>query len=79
MDLLNEPEWDGNVGERTWIPWAEELAAAWRARDPYGHPVTVADMTEIVQRHLAAVLGTGTWRVAPVADLLPAAAATAVA
>jgi lipoyl(octanoyl) transferase len=44
-----------------------------------GRPVTVAAMTGIVQRHLAAVLGATTWRVAPVSDLLPAAPAAAVA
>jgi lipoyl(octanoyl) transferase len=44
-----------------------------------GRPVTVAGMTGIVQRHLAAVLGATTWRIAPVPDLLPATSATAVA
>lgn len=41
VDLLNEPEWDGQIPEGTWIPWAEEMAAEWRARDPYGHLITV--------------------------------------
>ncbi len=40
VDLLNEPEWDGTIDENRWIPWAEDLAATWRAEDPYGHPVT---------------------------------------
>lgn len=40
IDLLNEPEWDGPIPERVWIPWAEEMAAAWRGFDPYGHLVT---------------------------------------
>jgi cellulase (glycosyl hydrolase family 5) len=40
VDLLNEPEWDGGIDERRWIPWAEDLARTWRAEDPYGHPVT---------------------------------------
>jgi lipoyl(octanoyl) transferase len=44
-----------------------------------GRPVTAAAMTETVQRHLAAVLGAGPWRVAPLAGLLPSAPATAVA
>ncbi len=40
IDLLNEPEWDGPIGERTWIPWAEAMSAVWRSIDPYGHLVT---------------------------------------
>ena len=40
IDLINEPEWDGAIGEETWIPWARELGRAWRERDPYGHLVT---------------------------------------
>jgi lipoyl(octanoyl) transferase len=36
-----------------------------------GGPVTVSDMTAIVQPHLAAALGATTWRVAPVPALLP--------
>ncbi len=40
VDLLNEPEWDGAIDERRWIPWAEDLARTWRAEDPYQHPVT---------------------------------------
>jgi len=40
IDLLNEPEWDGPIGERTWIGWAERMSRAWRAADPYGHLVT---------------------------------------
>jgi hypothetical protein len=44
VDLLNEPEWDGKLGERAWTPWAEEMAAAWRAHDPYHHPVTVGSV-----------------------------------
>jgi hypothetical protein len=40
IDLLNEPEWDGRIPERLWIPWAEDLARVWRAEDAYGHPVT---------------------------------------
>jgi lipoyl(octanoyl) transferase len=39
-----------------------------------GRPVTVADMTAIMQPHLAAVLGATTWRVAPVSALLPSPA-----
>ena len=42
-----------------------------------GRTVTVAAMTGIVQRHLAAMLGATTWRVAPMAELLPATHATA--
>lgn len=40
VDLLNEPEWDGGVDERAWIPWALDLARAWRAEDPGGTPIT---------------------------------------
>jgi lipoyl(octanoyl) transferase len=43
-----------------------------------GRPVTVADMTAIVQPHLAAILGATTWRVAPLSALLPASAAATV-
>jgi hypothetical protein len=44
VDLLNEPEWDGGIPESAWIPWAEDLAAAWHAMDPDGHPVTVGSV-----------------------------------
>lgn len=44
IDLLNEPEWDGEIGEATWLPWAEHLARIWHAEDPYGHPVTVGSV-----------------------------------
>ncbi len=44
IDLLNEPEWDGDLGEDVWRPWAEDLARTWRAEDPYGHPVTVGSV-----------------------------------
>ncbi|RKH57576.1 DUF5060 domain-containing protein [Corallococcus interemptor] len=44
VDLLNEPEWDGNVGEATWMPWAVKLAETWHAEDPYGHLVTVGSV-----------------------------------
>lgn len=44
IDLLNEPEWDGAIPEVSWIPWAEEMARAWRAADPYGHLVTVGSV-----------------------------------
>jgi hypothetical protein len=40
VDLVNEPEWDGEIGEQTWIAWARELARVWRESDPYGHLVT---------------------------------------
>ena len=26
VDFLNEPEWDGGIDERRWIPWAQDLA-----------------------------------------------------
>lgn len=39
VDLLDEPERDG-VDEAAWIPWAVDLARAWRSFDPYGHLVT---------------------------------------
>lgn len=44
IDLLNEPEWDGAIGERTWIPWAEAMSRAWRRMDPYRHLVTVGSV-----------------------------------
>ncbi len=44
VDLLNEPEWDGHIGERTWLPWARDLAQHFRARDPYGRLVTVGSV-----------------------------------
>jgi hypothetical protein len=44
VDLLNEPEWDGGVGEATWIPWAAHLGKVWHAEDPYGHPVMVGSV-----------------------------------
>jgi hypothetical protein len=40
IDLLNEPEWDGEIPETVWVPWAQWLAKETRARDPYGHLVT---------------------------------------
>ena len=43
------------------------------------HPVTVAAMTGIMERHLAAALGVGTWRVADMPALPPAAGVPAVA
>jgi lipoyl(octanoyl) transferase len=36
-----------------------------------GHPVTVADVTGLAERHLAGVLGATSWRRAGVATLLP--------
>ncbi len=44
VDLLNEPEWDGEIGEATWLPWAEDLARHVRARDPYQHLITVGSV-----------------------------------
>jgi hypothetical protein len=44
IDLLNEPEWDGPIPERIWIPWAIEMSRAWRRADPYGHLVTVGSV-----------------------------------
>jgi hypothetical protein len=44
IDLLNEPEWDGEVGEDVWFAWAEDLAATAQAEDPYGHPITVGSV-----------------------------------
>jgi hypothetical protein len=44
IDLLNEPEWDGPIPESVWIPWAEEMSAAWRSFDPYGHLVTTGSV-----------------------------------
>jgi hypothetical protein len=44
VDLLNEPEWDGNIGEETWLPWAVDLATTWAREDPYGHLVTLGSV-----------------------------------
>jgi hypothetical protein len=44
VDLLNEPEWDGAIPESAWMPWAREMARAWRALDPYEHPVTLGSV-----------------------------------
>lgn len=44
IDLLNEPEWDGEIPEPVWIPWAEAMSAAYRARDPYDHLVTAGSV-----------------------------------
>ncbi|MCU1281076.1 MAG: glycoside hydrolase, partial [bacterium] len=44
VDLLNEPEWDGPIPEPVWIPWAEEMAARWRAVDRFGHLVTAGSV-----------------------------------
>ena len=44
IDLLNEPEWDGPIPESVWIPWAEEMSAAWRSFDPYAHLVTTGSV-----------------------------------
>lgn len=44
VDLLNEPEWDGAIAEDVWIPWAEDMAARWRAVDPYRHLVTAGSV-----------------------------------
>jgi hypothetical protein len=44
IDLINEPEWDGQIPERLWIPWALDLARDWKARDPAGHLVTAGSI-----------------------------------
>jgi hypothetical protein len=44
IDLLNEPEWDGAIPEVSWKAWAQEMARAWAAADPYGHMVTVGSV-----------------------------------
>lgn len=44
IDLVNEPEWDGEIGEDTWIPWAQELAEEWTSLDPYEHFVTTGSV-----------------------------------
>jgi len=44
IDLINEPEWDGKIPERIWIPWAQDLARDWKERDPYGHLVTAGSI-----------------------------------
>lgn len=37
IDLLNEPEWDGQIEEADWIPWARELARFAKTHDGRGH------------------------------------------
>lgn len=44
IDLINEPEWDGQIPERIWIPWALDLARDWKQHDPYGHLVTAGSI-----------------------------------
>jgi hypothetical protein len=44
IDLLNEPEWDGDIPEVTWTPWAEAMAREWRSADPYRHAITVGSV-----------------------------------
>jgi hypothetical protein len=44
IDLINEPEWDGGIPERLWIPWALDLGRDWKARDPAGHLVTAGSI-----------------------------------
>lgn len=29
VDLIHEPEWDGEIGEDSWRPWAGKMARAW--------------------------------------------------
>jgi hypothetical protein len=41
IDLLNEPEWDGEIAETAWTPWAQEMAARLEKVDPYDHLVTL--------------------------------------
>jgi hypothetical protein len=41
IDLLNEPEWDGEIAETAWTPWAQDMAARLDKIDPYDHLVTV--------------------------------------
>jgi hypothetical protein len=44
IDLLNEPEWDGEIPEVSWAPWAREMARAWEAADAHRRPVTVGSV-----------------------------------
>jgi Cellulase (glycosyl hydrolase family 5) len=44
VDLLNEPEWDGEIPEVSWTAWALELARVWDEADPYDHLVTVGSV-----------------------------------
>jgi hypothetical protein len=44
IDLLNEPEWDGAIPEKIWIPWAERLARHLRSVDPYRHLITAGSV-----------------------------------
>jgi cellulase (glycosyl hydrolase family 5) len=66
VDLLNEPEWDGAIDERRWIPWAEELAHTWKAEDPYGHLVTAGP----VGLHWNVVTDERAWWASPACDVV---------
>ncbi len=44
IDLLNEPEWDGEIPEDAWTPWARDLAHRLAKVDPYDHLVTVGSV-----------------------------------
>jgi hypothetical protein len=66
VDLLNEPEWDGGIDERKWIPWAEDLARTWKAEDPYGHPVTAGP----VGLHWDVATDERAWWASPACDVV---------
>lgn len=66
VDLVNEPEWDGNVAEESWIPWAVHLARWWKEADPYGHLVTVGS----VGLHWNVVGDEDAWYGSPVNDIV---------
>jgi hypothetical protein len=44
IDLLNEPEWDGDIPEDDWREWAKEMSAHVKAKDPFDRPVQVGSV-----------------------------------
>lgn len=66
VDLLNEPERDGGIDERRWIPWAEDLARTWKAEDAYAHPVTAGP----VGLHWNIASDERAWWASPACDLV---------
>jgi hypothetical protein len=64
IDLLNEPEWDGQIPEALWIPWVEEMSGVWRAADGGRHLVTAGP----VGLHWNVALGAREATAGPTAD-----------
>jgi Domain of unknown function (DUF5060)/Cellulase (glycosyl hydrolase family 5) len=66
IDLLDEPEKDGAISERVWIPWAEDMSRAWRELDPYAHLVTAGP----VGLHWNVEVDERAWYASPANDLV---------